>query len=660
MASVDGQPVSVTLAEIARIAGVGRAAVSNWRRRYASFPEPVGGSDTSPLFSLSTVESWLREHKGPKVQAGALERFWPRFEALGDRDAMGRVIAALGAEFSDGVAPTAELAAAERVLLGESVRLSEKEGASATFEFLLDRWLRTHVRQISTTPDRLCDLMAEMAEVGHGRPVETVLDPACGTGTLLLAAARRWAGDEGFRLAGQDSDSVLASVAAARLAMAEGLSLGTGSVEIRTADTLRADAHAGISADVVLCNPPANERDWGHGELATDIRWVFGQPSRTESELAWVQHVISTLSLSGIAIVLLPPAVASRRAGRRIRAALLRSGALRAVVALPIGAAPPHGIGLHLWVLRRPKPDLAGDELLLVDTADCRATASVGRPAIDWASVRERVGKAFKGERVEGSAQVPVIDLLDEQVDIAPGRHVPSSEATTAIRLRQTWTNFNTHLTEVADLAQALSALAPVSRREDTSSVTVADLERAGAVQIEPGRSLPEANLHRGPRPPGGIFALTLGDLLVDDDPEYWLMKEEAERLTVTASHDVVMVNASRSFDVWVETNAPTVLGPQFQVVRPDPAVIDPWFLAACLRAPGNARQASTHASSSSRIDARRLHVLRLPIDEQCRYGELYRKVVAFEQGVRALGADGGRLRRTIEELLSAGRLPMD
>ena len=46
----------VTAAGIARLAGVGRAAVSNWRRRHADFPKPVGGTETSPSFALSDVE----------------------------------------------------------------------------------------------------------------------------------------------------------------------------------------------------------------------------------------------------------------------------------------------------------------------------------------------------------------------------------------------------------------------------------------------------------------------------------------------------------------------------------------------------------------------------------------------------------------------------
>ena len=48
----------MTAAAIARRAGVGRAAVSNWRKRYAEFPKPVGGG-ASPVFSWAEVERWL-------------------------------------------------------------------------------------------------------------------------------------------------------------------------------------------------------------------------------------------------------------------------------------------------------------------------------------------------------------------------------------------------------------------------------------------------------------------------------------------------------------------------------------------------------------------------------------------------------------------------
>ncbi|MEJ8642153.1 hypothetical protein WKI68_13050 [Streptomyces sp. MS1.HAVA.3] len=52
----------VLLAEVGRIAGVGRAAAANWRRRHPDFPPPVGGTETSPEFGRSAVVAWLLGH----------------------------------------------------------------------------------------------------------------------------------------------------------------------------------------------------------------------------------------------------------------------------------------------------------------------------------------------------------------------------------------------------------------------------------------------------------------------------------------------------------------------------------------------------------------------------------------------------------------------
>src|SRR3954470_16757689 len=73
--SVQDNATEVTAAGIARLAGVGRAAVSNWRRRHADFPKPVGGTETSPSFALADVESWLRE-QGKLAEVPLRERVW--------------------------------------------------------------------------------------------------------------------------------------------------------------------------------------------------------------------------------------------------------------------------------------------------------------------------------------------------------------------------------------------------------------------------------------------------------------------------------------------------------------------------------------------------------------------------------------------------------
>ncbi len=134
----------------------------------------------------------------------------------------------------------------------------------------------------------------------------------------------------------------------------------------------------------------------------------------------------------------MPPAAASRRSGRRIRADLLRRGALRAVIALPAGAAPPYGIPLHLWVLR--KPGAAAQPapyLLVVDTAALGAGGAPGRDRPDWQAVRTTALEAWEAFDRDGEvAEQPgvlrslaAIDLIGDDVDLAPARHLPPPSA---------------------------------------------------------------------------------------------------------------------------------------------------------------------------------------------------------------------------------------
>ncbi|WP_073948840.1 HsdM family class I SAM-dependent methyltransferase [Streptomyces kebangsaanensis] len=660
------EPVTVTLAGIARLAGVGRAAVSNWRRRHDDFPSPVGGTDASPQFSLDTVEEWLTRHgKGDGV-AGGWERLWPRIEDLGDRDRMGLVIAHVGLQLSRGGTASAEYAAPEmtgpeRTLVEEALRLARKEGGNEGFHFLLRRWLGTHVRQIATTPAPLADLMTEIAQTMRAEEcVRSVVDPACGTGGLLVAAARRWADQGGLRLVGHDHDPVLVCLADAWLALE---AAGTER-KVLVADTLRDDPLSRADADLVLCNPPANERDWGHGELATDRRWQFGQPPRTESELAWVQHILSLLGPDGLAIVVLPPAVASRRAGRRIRAGLVRAGVVRMVVALPAGAAQPYGVGLHLWVLRSPGGNPTGSSVSFVDTADCRHTPSTGRgQAVDWDAVRDRVLSGLRGDAFEGTAVVPLLELLGDETDLTPARHVPATAAATAVDLRRSWTGFDAALLALRDSSQALRALTAVREPADHLDVSVAELEQTGAVTLAAGTPLPAGFVQRGPRPDEAVAVLTPLNVGEGQAGQQWMTSEDVERLhdegklTLTAFGDVVVVGSTQGYDAWVETKAPTVLGLHLHRLRVDPERLDPFFLAACLRVRSNARRAGTHATVSSRVDVRRLRALRLPLEEQRRHGEIHRQLIEFEHAAAELGSVSEALGDVLAGLLAGGGL---
>ncbi|MFJ2949612.1 N-6 DNA methylase [Streptomyces sp. NPDC087226] len=663
MSTTDSVPVS--LAEIARIAGVGRAAVSNWRRRHDSFPTRIGGTDVSPQFSLAEVEQWLRDN-GKLDSIGGRELLWPRFEALGSRDESGLAIAEAARRTRSPRARGShtELTADAEELAAEAAKLGRKEGARETFEFLLQRWLETHVRQLSTTPPPLAALMARIAlgvrVGGSGAEADeklTVLDPACGTGHLAAAAVQEGAGS-GLSVLACERDPALAALASARLAfLTDDHDVRT---EIATADALREDPFAGARVDIALCNPPFNERDWGYAELATDQRWTHGLPPRTEPELAWVQHLFAHLKPGGAAVVVLPPAVASRKAGRRIRGSLLRTGALRAVVALPPGSAQPHSVSLQLWILRAAPDGTAavppGQDVLLVDATRFARTGT-RESGPNWESLRAFSLSALEAldrpdsDLPDGAVRVPLIELLDDEVDVTPGRYASVTAEPSGLELAAAWREAGTALTDLARRAERLSELRFSADLPQTTT-SVDDLVKAGALSLRSGQQTLDGTTAPGRN---SVPLLTVADLLTDGAPSGLVAAGSAP--VIVEEGDVVVAGVVRAYRAWVHEGPPTALGPQLHALRVDSAKLNAHFLAGCLRAPSNGRQAGTHASSSSRVDIRRLQVLHLPLREQEAYAEVFRDLRDFEARLGAAEGLGRRLVSDVSDLLAAGGL---
>jgi hypothetical protein len=100
---------------------------------------------------------------------------------------------------------------------------------------------------------------------------------------------------------------------------------------------------------------------------------------------------------------------------------------------------------------------------------------------------------------------------------------------------------------------------------------------------------------------------------------------------------------------------AGAALGRNLHLLRPDPAALDPWFLAGFLRGTANNRRASSYASTATRLDVRRLQVPRLPLSEQGRYGERFRAMAAFEEALRLAGQLGEQLVQGLYDGLTDG-----
>ncbi|WP_240958334.1 N-6 DNA methylase [Streptomyces chilikensis] len=709
----------VTAAEISRIAGVTRATVSNWRRRHEDFPEPSGGTESSPLYDLEAVRSWLagRGHAAAAnpseelrttlrlhaqsgggalsgdllllVLAAARRRPKELTDAaqLSDADLAAQaqregasVAEADGMPAADG---PVRFTAADATVLRALYACVRDEGGQAALAVLAERELEDSAASGAyTTPGPLADLLARLIP---GTPA-AVLDPACGSGTLLAAAARRGARE----LYGQDALPVQARRSAVSLA----LTAPEATAAVRTGDSLRADAFPGLLVDAVLSNPPYGVRDWGHDELAYDPRWAYGVPARAESELAWVQHALSHLRPGGHAVLLLPPATASRTSGRRVRAELVRSGALRAVIALPPGASMPLHIGLQVWVLQRPEP--GGPErrsVLFVDTAAASASLVAGsgpaparprggnRIVVDWARIMRAVEAwaafaadpdAYGGEPGVAHA-VDVVDLLDDMVDLTPARLVKASRAEVDPAKLAAEVDATRQ-----DLAKAARALAKSAGYEGWSAAagsarewrtaTAADLSRGGALTLL--RTVPEggrasgrgeaAGTPSGEPADGTRAVLTGSDIARGSGPSGDPAELHGEAAPVIATGDV-LVRALAGGDgpmsrVASEDDAGALLGPHVHLFRPDPARLDPWFLAGFLGAEENIAGAST-GSTVLTVSPGRLRVPLLPLDDQRRYGEAFRHVHALRAEARRAAQLAEETARLLAGGLTGGQL---
>ncbi|MFG1668818.1 N-6 DNA methylase [Streptomyces sp. Y7] len=721
----------MTAAEISRIAGVTRATVSNWRRRHDDFPAPSAGTEASPLYNLSAVQAWLRARghtsaASPTEQlrtalrllgpgSGVAARLFPLVAAASRRTP--EELAELAALPDDQLIARAEKAAGElpaTVPEAEPVHYGPDDagavralldcvreaGAQAALDVLAERELDEGAASgVYQTPEGLARLMARLLPAGASR----VLDPACGSGTLLAAAARQGARE----LFGQDSLPVQGQRTAVRLLIAA----PETETAIRVGDSLRADAFPDLTVDAVLCNPPFADRDWGHDELAYDPRWAYGLPPRFESELAWVQHALAHLEPGGHAVMLLPPALAFRSSGRRVRAELIRGGALRAVVSLPARAAYPLHIGLQIWVFQRPEPggtdratvlfvdgegeqrDGAAGPPSATGTAtsgagtrsgsrsrrsgpSASAPASSASASFDWAGLTERVlgqWAAFTAspdtytDEPGVARAVPLVDLLDDVVDVAPARHVRATAADIdpAALVRRVHDLREQLAEQVAALASASASggwqPSGASARE-WRTATVSDLARGGALTVL--RAAPPGT--RGSKgstaPSVDRPVLTAEDVSTGHPPSGGAVDLHADAAQPVAAGDVLVRAVAGSGSqaamtrVADDRDAGALLGQHIHLLRPDPARLDPWFLAGFLGADDNIASAST-GSTLVHVTPGRLRVPLLPLEEQRRYGEAFRRVYELRAAVRRTADLAADTAATLTTGLTAGVL---
>lgn len=711
----------VSAADIARIAGVRPSAVSNWRRRHKDFPDPVNSSGKSPRFDLAAVEEWLRQ-QGKAAEVSPDERLWQAFELARGTMPTASALTSAGllltylrshpettppadeqgfqrmlskAEHSLAFGPgrlaagviglrkrNTPLGQMGTTMLRAVADASSGDNPARLFEYLCARVFDEGVRTgIPVTPTELAELMLDLASSPAGKKTRTLLDPACGTGTILLAAARRgWE-----RVEGQEQDSSLALIAAIRLAFQHDVSSGSSasSFDMHAGNALRKDAYPRQAAQAVICNPPFASRNWGADDLADDDRWVYGIPPRAEPELAWVQHALAHTAVGGLAVMLMPPGTASRPSGRRLRANLVREGALCAVISLPPRLASQYALALQIWVLSHPEPGRAWSHVLLVDAAGLSARIGTTSRATEadppsWHEIRSSVLTAWTAfnddpEKVaaasEAAVSVPVSDLLDGDIDLTPGRRLRESQAGASEEILSERLGHLAHrLQTLAGLlpekpgpsAPGLNSPLPEMVLDGVREVSLEELSQRGTTLIR--RGVPRVSGSEDGGPDSRIEArILLGQDLARAVPPSATGVVIADRLRnpPIREGDVLVPTTARRLTARVAAGKDigAYPSPTVYLIRPDTTILDPWFLAGFLSSSNGGLQAARLSGTVGdhfRFEPRKVRIPLLPIEAQRAYGESFRRLWDFSRTLRAAHDEGVDLVRDLIDALAA------
>jgi type I restriction enzyme M protein len=223
------------------------------------------------------------------------------------------------------------------------------------------------------TPRSVVHLLGLILDPHEG---ESVYDPACGTGGMLLECVDHLKeNNEDYRtlkLYGQEKNLTSSSIARMNMFLH-----GIEDFQIHRGDTLRNPAFFvadGLKTfDCVIANPPFSLKDWGAENWANDPygRNIAGVPPKGNGDMAWVQHMIKSMNSTGRMTVVLPHGALFRKGAEgKIREKLLKDDLLEAVIGLGPNIFYGTQLAACVMVFRQHKETHKKGKVLFIDGSD--------------------------------------------------------------------------------------------------------------------------------------------------------------------------------------------------------------------------------------------------------------------------------------------------
>jgi type I restriction enzyme M protein len=343
---------------------------------------------------------------------------------------------------------------AKAIAMIDELPLTEGDRKGDVYEYLLSKLTTAGINGQFRTPRHIIDLMVEMLDP---EPIETIADPACGTGGFLVQSMeylrRKYTSEKGKLIErdpetgqdivtytgdelspdqwthiqkrmfhGLDFDATMLRLAAMNLMLH-----GVEDAGIRYGDTLSSNYTEAGRYDMILANPPFK----GSLDFEDTNKTLLSVVKTKKTELLFIALALRLLKPSGRAAVIVPDGVlfGSSTAHRELRTKLVDENQLEAVISLPSGVFKPYA-GVSTGILVFAKGGETKDVLFVDVQADGYSLDDKREPVVDndlplaadaWAKVRR--GKGDFSDRTAKAFTIAAKEIRGNSYDLSIGRY---------------------------------------------------------------------------------------------------------------------------------------------------------------------------------------------------------------------------------------------
>jgi type I restriction enzyme M protein len=289
---------------------------------------------------------------------------------------------------------------------------------------------------------RVISMVIELGKASSG--TQTIYDPTCGSGSLLIKAHDEAMGRTGHDLTlyGQEMDTPTAGLARMNMVLH-----GCPTAEIWSANSLAApyfkNAYGGLKTfDYVVANPPFSNKNWTSGlDPANDLynRFAYGIPPDKNGDYAFLLHILTSLNSTGKGAVILPHGVLFRgNAESDIRKSVVTQGYIKGIIGLPPNLF--FGTGIPACIIVMDKEGAAGRKGIFMVDASKGYRKDGNKNRLRAQDIHKIVDTFTRWvETPKYSRIVPLAEIEANDYNLNLPRYIDSTEA-------EDWQSIESHL----------------------------------------------------------------------------------------------------------------------------------------------------------------------------------------------------------------------